>query len=423
MELARIIKRKQILLVTGGLSGFLTVLILGMWLTDPERGKPTASDIQKDKSKELTKDYRITSESVISAEENWIALSGKQMSEMKLENNELKQKLAELSSKLDTFESKKEDFHVTSPLPAVDSKNELPPLPLAGTDRMDRSKTNLVVPINEPKTAVSKNKDNSKDNAKDNELETDNRGIKISSGIEVIDLSEERPLGELKKKKNNISHFLPAGSFAKVVLISGIDAPTGGLAQKNPLPVLMKLLEHGRLPNYFKSRIKDCHATGAASGDISSERACIRLEKLACVLENGDVIEIPIQGFVAGEDGKNCFRGTLVSKQGSLIAKAALAGVFSGIGQSVAQQYQQIATSALGSVRTIDPHKAGEAGLATGASNALEKIADFYLARANETYPIIEIDANRRGELVLTNGVDLENELIKNEDSEKENKE
>ncbi|MFX3849709.1 TraB/VirB10 family protein, partial [Streptococcus suis] len=84
--------------------------------------------------------------------------------------------------------------------------------------------------------------------------------------------------------------------------------------------------------------------TGAAHGDISSERAHIRLENMTCVLVSGEVIEEPIKGYVAGEDGKAGLRGRLVSKQGSLIAKSLLAGVASGIGSSISQQYQQVST-------------------------------------------------------------------------------
>ncbi|MCG6418409.1 hypothetical protein K6U51_10210, partial [Vibrio fluvialis] len=95
-------------------------------------------------------------------------------------------------------------------------------------------------------------------------------------------------------------------------------------------------------------------------------------------------------------------------------AKSLLAGVASGIGSSISQQYQQVSTSALGNVTTIDPNKALESGLATGTSNALEKIADFYIARANETYPIIEVDANRIGEIILLGGTDFGKDLIGN---------
>lgn len=399
METAKTIKRRQVLLFFGCIGGFTAALVFGMWIADPNRGKPSSYELQMEKAKEVVKDYKINSNSVVSPEENWIALSEKEMSGMKVENTELKRKLEELSSKLNALELKKESekFDLSTPLPPVNDKVVLPPIPKSKNDFA----ANLITP---PKL----------------ESPNDGKEIKPLNTIEVIDLSEEKSVLDEKRKKNNISHFVPSGSFAKIVLISGVDAPTGGLAQKNPMPVLMKLLDHGRLPNHFKSRIKDCHATGAASGDISSERACIRLEKLSCVLESGDVIETAIQGFVTGEDGKNCFRGNLVSKQGALIAQSALAGLFSGLGNAISSQYKQVTTSPLGTVQTVDPQRIGEAGLATGASTALEKIADFYLARATETYPIIEVDANRRGELVLTNGIDLDNEILKIAEKEKE---
>jgi conjugal transfer pilus assembly protein TraB len=173
-------------------------------------------------------------------------------------------------------------------------------------------------------------------------------------------------------------------------------------------------MDEGQLPNFFNSDIDDCHVLGAAYGDISSERANVRLETLTCVLVNGDIIEEPIAGYVAGEDGKAGLRGRLVEKQGAMIARSLLAGVASGMGSSLSQQYQQVSTSALGSVTTVDPNKVMQNGLATGAGNALEKIADYYIARANEMYPIIEVDANRIGEVILTGGTDLKQSVIGN---------
>jgi conjugal transfer pilus assembly protein TraB len=200
---------------------------------------------------------------------------------------------------------------------------------------------------------------------------------------------------------------LPTGAFTGAVLLNGLDAPTGGLAKTNPIPVLMHLLDNGALPNGFRSRVRDCFATGAGYGDLSSERAYIRLETLSCVMKSGDVIDTPVEGFIAGEDGKNGLRGTVVSKQGQLIARALFAGIAAGLGQSISQSYSTVSTSALGAVQTVDPDKVFQAGAATGVGKALEKIADFYIARANELYPVVEVDSGRRGDVVLTKKVSL----------------
>jgi len=52
--------------------------------------------------------------------------------------------------------------------------------------------------------------------------------------------------------------------------------------------------------------------------------------------------------------------------------------------------------------------------IASGFGTALEKISDWYLKRADETYPIIEIDAKRVVEIILTEGVELEVSLATN---------
>jgi conjugal transfer pilus assembly protein TraB len=204
-----------------------------------------------------------------------------------------------------------------------------------------------------------------------------------------------------------VYNTLPTGAFARAVLLSGVDAPTGGLARTNPHPVLLRVMELAQLPNHYRSRVKECFVTAAAYGDLSAERAYMRLEKLSCVMKTGEVLDLAVKGYVTGEDGKNGFRGKVVSKQGQLIARALFAGIASGLGSSIAQSYAQVATSPLGTVQTVDPADIAKTGVATGVSNALEKVADFYIERANELYPIIEVDSARIGEIVLTDAVTL----------------
>ena len=65
-----------------------------------------------------------------------------------------------------------------------------------------------------------------------------------------------------------------------------------------------------------------------------------------------------------------------------------------------------------GAVQTVDPEKLLQYGLSQGASSALDKVADWYLQRANETYPIIEVDAGREVDVILTEGVDLGADIV-----------
>ena len=80
--------------------------------------------------------------------------------------------------------------------------------------------------------------------------------------------------------------------------------------------------------------------TGAAHGDLSSEKVYVRFRTMTCAGPRpGTVIETPVAGFVAGA-GKTGVRGPVVSREGALVEKAFLAGMVSGVGQGVSQAFQ-----------------------------------------------------------------------------------
>lgn len=205
----------------------------------------------------------------------------------------------------------------------------------------------------------------------------------------------------------------------RALLLGGLDAPTGGQAQRNPQPVLLRLSDNAILPNQFRSRVKECFVVGAGYGDVSSERAYIRTESLSCVTRDGTAIDVPVKGYVAGEDGKAGMRGRLVSKQGQILANALLAGIASGIGTAFQQSATTNSLSPLGSTSTITSGKQLEAGLGTGVGRALDRLAQYYISLAEQVFPVIEVDAGRTVDVVLTQGIALQGPLeITSEDSE-----
>jgi conjugal transfer pilus assembly protein TraB len=202
--------------------------------------------------------------------------------------------------------------------------------------------------------------------------------------------------------------YIPSGAFTRALLLGGLDAPTGGQAQRNPQPVLLRLMDNAVLPNQFRSKVKECFVVGAGYGDVSSERAYIRTESLSCITRDGTAIDVPVKGYVAGEDGKAGMRGRLVSKQGQILANALLAGVASGIGQAFTQSSTTMSISPLGTTSTVDPAKQLEAGLGTGVGKALDRLAQYYITLAEKVFPVIEIDAGRTVDVVLTQGIALQ---------------
>lgn len=204
-----------------------------------------------------------------------------------------------------------------------------------------------------------------------------------------------------------VSTFLPV-SFTRGTLLGGLDAPTGGQSQSNPHPVLIRLSDNSMLPNRFRGEYRDCFVIAAGYGDISSERAYLRTENLSCVRADGAALEVRIQGSVYGEDGKVGMRGRLVTKQGQMLANALLAGVVSGIGQGLATSSTSYSTSALGTIATASGADAYRAGLGTGVGRALDRLAQYYIKLAENTFPVIEVDAGREIDVVITKGVRID---------------
>src|SRR5262249_19408934 len=240
------------------------------------------------------------------------------------------------------------------------------------------------------------------------------------SAIVSITLSEPGPkaskgAADPSKTPNPIARdsrrYIPSGAFARAILLGGLDAPTGGQAQRNPQPVLLRLVDNAVLPNHFRSRIKECFVVGAGFGDVSSERAYIRTESLSCVTREGTAIDVPIKGYVAGEDGKAGMRGRLVSKQGQMLANPLLAPLAGGIGHAFQQNSTTLSVSPLGATSTVEPGKQVEAGLRTGVGRALDRLAQYYITLAEKVFPVIEVDAGRTVDVVVTQGVSLQGSL------------
>jgi conjugal transfer pilus assembly protein TraB len=204
-----------------------------------------------------------------------------------------------------------------------------------------------------------------------------------------------------------VSTFLPV-SFTRGTLLGGLDAPTGGQSQSNPHPVLIRLSDNSVLPNRFRGEYRDCFVIAAGYGDISSERAYLRTENLSCVRADGAALEVKIQGSVYGEDGKVGMRGRLVTKQGQMLANALLAGIVSGIGQGVSTESTTYSTSALGTIASASGSDAYRAGIGSGVGKALDRLAQYYIKLAENTFPVIEVDAGREIDVVITKGVRID---------------
>ena len=201
--------------------------------------------------------------------------------------------------------------------------------------------------------------------------------------------------------------YLPSGTLLTAVIITGVDAPTGQAARREPFPVMTRLNKEAILPNDYLADVRECFVILGAYGDLSSERAYMRGESLSCVRNDGKVIESKLDGFASGEDGKNGVRGRLITRDGPMLVRAALAGFLQAwSGALGASPVPVIATAPSNNVQyqNVLSSDALRNAAAQGAGKAFEKLADYYLRLADATMPIIEIDSGRQINLVLTGG-------------------
>ncbi len=209
--------------------------------------------------------------------------------------------------------------------------------------------------------------------------------------------------------------YVPAGSYAEAVVIAGADASASVQSQGDPRPVLMRLTSpaYGAAVDGVaeETDIEGCSLTGAAYGDLSSEKVYVRLQTLACAGDApGTVIETDVSGFVAG-GGSAGVRGPVVSREGSLVQRAFLAGVFSGVGQGASRAFgpQAVVTGAGGAmIANTDIESIGRAGIGAGAGTAGQQVSDYLIRRAEQYQPVIQLGAGVPVTVVFLEGAWLD---------------
>lgn len=222
------------------------------------------------------------------------------------------------------------------------------------------------------------------------------------------------------KHLKTVDTVIPAGAFAKTILLSGLDASASMNASSDPRPMLLKLIDHGTLPRRFQSDLKDCHCTAGAFGDLSSERVYARLEKLTCIdRATGEIIETQVAGYIAGGDGKAGIRGIVASKDGQFLARSLMGGIFAGLSNVANPQNRQAHVNPFAPGGShISPPGIGEmftSGMASGATTALDRLSQYYIDRAEQLQPVIQVAAGQVVDIVFTEGTFIGSQLIKSE--------
>jgi conjugal transfer pilus assembly protein TraB len=353
--------------------GIIVVSLLGYMAT--HRGKAPQEVTKKETGKveEIKLDTGVLQKTQLAESQKEIEALKAQIEELKKEKEKESEKKKAIEEEEKQKKEKMPDFKQLPPVPP-------PPLP----QELPQGQPAQVKPPEPPKP-------------------------EIIGGIGIVSQAEKKE--EKKDEKNDTAkkkYYLPS-SFMEATILSGLDAPAVGKGDAHPVPVLLRIKAPAVLPNKVKANLKGCFIIAEGLGNLATERADLRLVSLSCIDRKGNaVIDQKIKGFIVDSDGKIGLRGKVVSKMGSTLARAFIAGLFSGLGQITGTQAWSYNVTGSGTVSTIDPGKMAQAAVGSGIQSAVGELQKFYLELARQAIPVVEIQATRNVTVVISEGVELE---------------
>ncbi|MBP7189648.1 MAG: hypothetical protein KA998_00160 [Rickettsiaceae bacterium] len=223
----------------------------------------------------------------------------------------------------------------------------------------------------------------------------------MEPSMNEIDLNTETEFDQPKSIKN----YIPEGTYLNGYLLGGVVVSTAlNTADENPTPVSIRLKSRGNLNTNNQLDVSKCRIMGSAYGDLSSERAVVRLEKMICEID-GTYVTSRIAGMVYGPDGFNGIKGSVVSTSEKHLKNAFVGGLISGV-TSISKGQGGVSMSAAGviSSQKQDFKDLATGGVLQGASTAGEKLADYYLKQAESMSPVLTIPAGVRVQAHITKG-------------------
>ncbi len=236
--------------------------------------------------------------------------------------------------------------------------------------------------------------------------------------IVVLDAQVTTP----QKTSHEYSPILPVNSGLDAIMLSGVNARqagttpglVGGVNSANSIgaPFVTRIKGNAILPNGWKlADLGNCFLGGSAVAVLSASRAYATAETLSCIAPDGEVWESQVKAYALDADGTLGIACKVVSKQGTVLMQAALAGVASGLGQALTPMavpaYNTAAVGGTQSYQMPSMGYIGQTAVGQGVSNAAQMLAKFYLDYANEIFPVCEVDSTTRVTWILKQSVRL----------------
>jgi conjugal transfer pilus assembly protein TraB len=212
--------------------------------------------------------------------------------------------------------------------------------------------------------------------------------------------------------------FVPPNAYAQAQVLVGVDSATSVNSASDPKPVLFRIVGDavsvGANGRYQKTPLTGCMVNGAAYGELSSEKVYVKLQRITCPAGNKKFSVATVEGYVT-QKGKSGVRGQVVERSGGLTARAAIAGTLQGLGTTLSQNLarsQSGLNAVAGPGGVLASEKLSGSELAQGAigggvSNAASMLAEYYIKRAEQYQPVIEMPTGITVEIVFLSGFQI----------------
>lgn len=201
---------------------------------------------------------------------------------------------------------------------------------------------------------------------------------------------------------------VPAGSYSRATLLTGVYAPTDG----STLPVFLRLNEVVVGANATRIPIQQALLVGRARGDANSERAIIEITTVSYVDHEGRAHEASVSGVVVDDDPESRTRGYLgipgeyVYRWDRLWPAMVASGV-AGAADVFGRAQQRVRVGVLGN-QTVD-FKGDEfkaAGFAA-VGGAADEFAEIFRQRASEMTPAVAVPSGVGASVAFDTGFDI----------------
>ena len=198
---------------------------------------------------------------------------------------------------------------------------------------------------------------------------------------------------------------LPAGSFVRGTLLTGVYAPA---AQATPLPVLIRLNEAFVGPNERRIPLPGAFVVGKATGELNSERALVQAVSISAYFPDGKVFEHQGNiGYVTDGQGELGLKGTVIRNTGARLAASFMSGFLSGAAEGMSEG-EVTSTVNDGHVARNVTGSSGRYAMFQGLSKSAGQLSQYYADQLQAIVPAVKVDPGVEIYLVILEGVKID---------------